>query len=71
LIQNPIVRVLSTFRRCEVRSLLMGGQACIIYGAAEFSRDRMEEQERERALDREYWRPLREDLEALRRTKGR
>jgi hypothetical protein len=31
----------------------------------------LEEQERERALDREYWRPLREELEALRRTKGR
>ena len=26
-------------RRHRVRHLLMGGQACIIYGAAEFSRD--------------------------------
>jgi len=39
LTQNPILRVLSTFRKCGVRSLLMGGQACILYGAAEFSRD--------------------------------
>jgi hypothetical protein len=39
LTQNPILKVLSTFRNCAVRSLLMGGQACILYGAAEFSRD--------------------------------
>src|ERR1035438_5395439 len=24
---------------CQVRALLMGGQACVFYGAAEFSRD--------------------------------
>ena len=36
---NPILRALSTFRKHRVRSLLIGGQACIIYGAAEFSRD--------------------------------
>ena len=36
---SPIPRVLSTFRRSRVRALLMGGQACILYGAAEFSRD--------------------------------
>jgi len=35
---NPILKVLSTFRKCEVRALLMGGQACILYGAAEFTR---------------------------------
>jgi len=39
LIPNPIRKVLSTFRNCEVRALLMGGQACVFYGAAEFSRD--------------------------------
>ncbi len=39
MIQNPILKVLSTFRNCEVRALLMGGQACVFYGAAEFSRD--------------------------------
>jgi hypothetical protein len=36
---NPILKVLSTFQRYNVKSLLIGGQACIIYGAAEFSRD--------------------------------
>ena len=37
--QNPIPRVLFIFRKFGVKSLLIGGQACIIYGAAEFSRD--------------------------------
>ncbi len=36
---NPIRKVLSTLRTHEVRFLLMGGQACVFYGAAEFSRD--------------------------------
>ena len=36
---NPILKVLSTLRKHRVRCLLIGGQACIIYGAAEFSRD--------------------------------
>jgi hypothetical protein len=36
---NPILKVLSTFNKHNVKSLLIGGQACIIYGAAEFSRD--------------------------------
>ncbi|MGH7557200.1 MAG: hypothetical protein ACREMD_05395, partial [Gemmatimonadota bacterium] len=36
---SPIARVLSTIRERQVQSLLMGGQACILYGAAEFSRD--------------------------------
>ncbi|HRI13815.1 MAG TPA: hypothetical protein PLX89_12510 [Verrucomicrobiota bacterium] len=39
MIPNPIHKVLSTFRSCGVRALLMGGQACVFYGAAEFSRD--------------------------------
>ena len=39
MIPNPIRKVLSIFRNCEVRALLMGGQACVFYGAAEFSRD--------------------------------
>ena len=39
MIPNPIGKVLSTFRKHRVRALLMGGQACILYGAAEFSRD--------------------------------
>ncbi len=37
--QNPILKVLLTFRKHRVKCLLIGGQACIIYGAAEFSRD--------------------------------
>ncbi|MGH7550315.1 MAG: hypothetical protein ACREK3_06110 [Gemmatimonadota bacterium] len=36
---TPIARVLSAIRERRVQSLLMGGQACILYGAAEFSRD--------------------------------
>ncbi len=36
---SPIHKVLSTIRKHRVRALLMGGQACILYGAAEFSRD--------------------------------
>jgi hypothetical protein len=39
LIPNPIRRVLSSIERTRVRALLMGGQACVLYGAAEFSRD--------------------------------
>jgi hypothetical protein len=37
--RSPIPRVLSTLRRRRVKALLMGGHACILYGAAEFSRD--------------------------------
>lgn len=36
---SPILRVLSSIRKNGVRSLLMGGQACVLYGGAEFSRD--------------------------------
>jgi hypothetical protein len=36
---SPIPKVLSTFLRHNVKALLIGGQACILYGAAEFSRD--------------------------------
>jgi hypothetical protein len=39
LIPNPIRKVLSSIRANEVQALLMGGQACVLYGAAEFSRD--------------------------------
>jgi hypothetical protein len=39
LIPNPIRIVLSSIEARRVRALLMGGQACILYGAAEFSRD--------------------------------
>jgi hypothetical protein len=39
LTPNPILKVLSTLRKCDAPALLMGGQACILYGGAEFSRD--------------------------------
>lgn len=39
MIPNPILKVLSSMRTRRVRALLMGGQACVFYGAAEFSRD--------------------------------
>jgi hypothetical protein len=39
LIRNPILKVLSILSTHQVRFLLMGGQACVFYGAAEFSRD--------------------------------
>ena len=39
MIPNPIRKVLSTMAARRVRALLMGGQACVFYGAAEFSRD--------------------------------
>lgn len=39
MIQSPIPKVLSTFTKYKVKALLIGGQACILYGAAEFSRD--------------------------------
>jgi hypothetical protein len=39
LIPNPIHKVLSTLSSHEAQHLLMGGQACVFYGAAEFSRD--------------------------------
>ncbi len=32
-------KVLSSIQKHRVRALLMGGQACVFYGAAEFSRD--------------------------------
>ena len=36
---SRIHRVLSTLTSRRVQHLLMGGQACVLYGAAEFSRD--------------------------------
>jgi hypothetical protein len=39
LTRNPILKVLSTLCSHEVGYLLMGGQACVFYGGAEFSRD--------------------------------
>jgi len=39
LTRNPILKVFSSIRAHKVCALLMGGQACVFYGAAEFSRD--------------------------------
>lgn len=39
MIPNPILKVLLTLTASRVKYLLMGGQACVFYGAAEFSRD--------------------------------
>ena len=39
MIPSRIRKVLSTMAGHQVRALLMGGQACVFYGAAEFSRD--------------------------------
>ena len=39
LIRNPTLKVLSSIRTRRVQALLMGGQACVFYGAAEFSCD--------------------------------
>lgn len=39
MIPIQILRVLSTIQRYDVSALLMGGQACVLYGAAEYSRD--------------------------------
>ncbi len=36
---SQIAKVLSSFQKYDVKALLIGGQACILYGAAEFSRD--------------------------------
>ena len=36
---TPIRQVLSTFQTSGVRTLLMGGQACVFYGAAQVSKD--------------------------------
>ena len=39
LTPNPILKVLSELNQSGVQYLLMGGQACVLYGGAEFSRD--------------------------------
>ena len=39
MIPTPIQTALATLREFEVPALLIGGQACILYGGAEFSRD--------------------------------
>src|ERR1700757_3410913 len=61
LIRNPIRKVLSSMQAHRVRALLMGGQACVFYGAAEFSRDT--------DLLGIYWALLKVELDQLRRAR--
>ena len=65
-----IKHVFAAFARSGVKCLLMGGQACVQYGAAQFSKGIDFEEERERAADRAYWEPLKKQLEELRRRKA-
>jgi len=58
LIPTPIRQVLSTIQTNGVQALLMGGQACVFYGAAQVSKQ---------VKDRAYWAPLKAELEAFRR----
>lgn len=37
--RSPILKALSSIRTSGAKTLLMGGQACILYGAAQFSPD--------------------------------
>lgn len=39
MIPTPIRQVLSTIQKNQVQALLMGGQACVFYCAAQFSKD--------------------------------
>ena len=39
MIPTPIRQVLIIFQKHQVQALLMGGQACVFYGAAQFSKD--------------------------------
>ena len=39
MIPTPIRQVLSTIQKHQVQALLMGGQACVFYGAAQFSKN--------------------------------
>ena len=75
MIPNPILKVLSSMRAHRVRALLMGGQACVFYGAAEFSRDTdfavLADAHNLSQRDRVYWQPLRQELEALRHSPRR
>ena len=67
MIPNPIRKVLSTMEAHQVRVLLMGGQACVFYGAAEFNPSDEQTEEghngRERTQRREP-QPKQTDVEA-------
>lgn len=77
MIPNPIHKVLSTMQDFQVKCLLMGGQACVLHGAAEFRRNTdfalMAGDEEKVVLglaqeemicpdiDRRYWLPLKKE----------
>lgn len=63
MIPTPIRQVLSTFQKNGVQALLMGGQACVFYGAAQVSKD----VDLFLLADRAYWARLRREIEAFRR----
>ncbi len=78
---SPTRTVLSSIREHGVRYLLMGGQACILYGAAaqremtaqalagtetELAAVLEAEGRREWAADDTYWQPRIQELEAMR-----
>jgi hypothetical protein len=63
LTPNPILKVLSTLGRHNAPALLMGGQACILYGGAEFSRDIDLVQSKKTQRDKD-WPMIRRLLEA-------
>lgn len=71
MIPNPILKVLSSMREHHVQCLLMGGQACVFYGAAEFSRNTdlailADDPNLSRLKDQDYWKPLKIKLETMR-----
>jgi hypothetical protein len=66
LIPTLIRQVLSTLRTNGVQALLMGGQACVFYGAAQVSKVIDLVLLAEPARDRAYWAPLKAELEAFR-----
>lgn len=39
MIPTLLQRVLPIFQKHQVQALLMGGQACVFYGAAQFSKN--------------------------------
>ena len=66
MIPTPIRQVLSTIQTNGVQALLMGGQACVFYGAAQVSKD-VDLVLLAQAKDRAYWAPLKAEFEAFRR----
>lgn len=51
MIPNPIHKVLSSIQKHQVRALLMGGQACVLYGASALAEEYGIDLERQTARD--------------------